>query len=513
MKNRAVVFKHYDQNQPMLLPPSLDQMIPENHPVRVVNEVIEKIDISEVERSYKGGGTSSFHPRLLLKILIYAYLRNIYSSRKIEQALRENIHFMWLSGGAAPDHNTINRFRGERLEKHLKTVFEEVVKLLVEAGQISLRDLTLDGTKIEANANRYTFVWGKSVKRYKDGIAKQLKEIWKYVEKVRRGDDQEPNEPDFENIDSGKISRAVEKINEALEGKEVPKEVRDKLRKAAKEWPGRLAKYEEQERLLNGRGSYSKTDPDATFMRTKDDHLGKAQLKPCYNIQASTGDHYILNYTTTQAPADTTTLKDHLRDFIESFNQVPETLTADAGYGSEENYEFLEDHNIRPFVKYNIFDREQTSRKHKSDPFLADHLHYNKDTDTYICPIGQPMVRIGDRENITANGFRQTYQRYQAVNCNGCPMRDPCFKHEGNRIIERNHNLSRHRKKVSDLLKSEEGIERRKNRYKVEGVFGNIKQNKGFRRFMLRGIEKVNVEFGLIAIAHNLQRYTLAVTG
>lgn len=134
-------FKPYSPNQAMLLPPSLDEMIATNHPVRVVNRVINQIDIRPLIRTYKGGGSSSYHPRMLLKVLIYAYLRNIYSSRQMEDSLRENIYFMWLSGMNQPDHNTINRFRGKRLEGHLKDIFSAVVVLLAEEGHMSIREV------------------------------------------------------------------------------------------------------------------------------------------------------------------------------------------------------------------------------------------------------------------------------------------------------------------------------------------------------------------------------------
>ena len=150
--------------------PSYDDLVPVNHPVRIVNTIIDQIDISALERSYKGGGTSSYHPRMLLKVIIYAYLRNMYSSRKIEQALQENIHFMWLSGQSKPDHNTINDFRGKRLKGKFKNIFNQVVLLLADQGVLSLKELFVDGTKIEANANRFTFVWGKSIKNSKERI-------------------------------------------------------------------------------------------------------------------------------------------------------------------------------------------------------------------------------------------------------------------------------------------------------------------------------------------------------
>ncbi len=509
MKEKRVVFKRYVQNQPTLLPASYEDLVPENHPVRVVNEVLERIDIRALERSYKGGGASSYHPRMLLKVLVYAYLRNIYSSRKIEQALYENVHFMWLSGGAKPDHNTINDFRGKRLKEHLKKVFNQVVVLLAEQGVLSLKELTLDGTKIEANANRYTFVWGKAIKVSRERISRQLKELWEYVEEVYQDEEQQPNTPDIEKIDPEAVERTIREINEALREKEIDPKVRQKLNYAKKNWPSKLREYEQKEKLLAGRKSLSKTDPDATFMRMKEDHMRNGQLKPGYNVQASTDQHYILNYTLGQTTADTVALKDHIDDYIESYGQTPESLSADAGYGSEENYDFLEERGITAFVKYNYFDKERTDRKHRENPFNPDNLFYNRETDTYYCPAGQPMSYSGDKKRRTANGFIQTHRLYQAKNCEGCPMRGPCHKGVGNRIIQRSPNLIRHRQKIKHLLESDEGLEKRRQRWKVEAVFGNIKQNKGFRRFMLRGLEKVTTEIGLIAIAHNLQRLSL----
>lgn len=510
MKKRKVVFKRYVQEQLMLLPPSYEDLVPENDPVRVVNEVIERIDISGLEGSYKGGGTSSYHPRMLLKVIVYAYLRNMYSSRKIEQALSENVYFMWLAGGARPDHNTINDFRGKRLKEHLKKIFNQVVVLMAEQGVLSLKELTLDGTKLEANANRYTFVWGKAIRVSRERIARQLQELWAYVEEVYADEEQQPNTPDYEAIDPEAVSETIRAINVALNDKEIEPKVRQKLNYAKKNWPGKLREYEEREKQLKGRSSLSKTDPDATFMRMKEDHMRNGQLKPGYNVQASTAGHYILNYTLGQTTSDTSLLKDHIEDHIESYDLVPESLTADAGYGSEENYDFLEEKGITAFVKYNYFDKQMRDRKYRENPFNADNLHYNAETDTYTCPAGQPMTYIGDRKRKTAADFLQTHRLYQARNCEGCPMRGPSHKSEGNRIIERNPNLNRHRQKIRELLTSEEGVEKRRQRWKVEAVFGNIKQNKGFRRFMLRGLEKVSTEVGLIALAHNLQRFSHA---
>ena len=207
------------------------------------------------------------------------------------------------------------------------------------------------------------------------------------------------------------------------------------------------------------------------------------------------------------------TLPGHLEEHQRSFNEFPETVTADAGYGSEENYQKMEDENIDAFVKYNYFHKEQQQAKtgKVKKPFAVDKLHYNREKDTYYCPMGQEMENIGSYQRKTKNGHLQTIHQYQAKNCSGCPIRSLCHKAKGNRIVERNHNLEHHKRKARERLLSEEGIQHRKQRcWDIEAVFGNIKQNMGFKRFMLRGIEKVETEFGLIAMAHNLKKLSLA---
>ena len=168
----------------MLLPPSLDELIAADHPVGVVSKVINQVNIDALIKKYKAGGSSSFHPRMLLKVLVFAYINNVYSSRKIEEALQQNINFMWLSAMNTPDHNTINRFRSDRLKDVLQQIFTQVVQLLVAGGLLNIKELYVDGTKIEANANRYTFVWGKSIKTNKEKIKQQLDELWKYAQSI-----------------------------------------------------------------------------------------------------------------------------------------------------------------------------------------------------------------------------------------------------------------------------------------------------------------------------------------
>jgi transposase len=500
-------FKTYSRQQIPLLPATYEDKIPANHPVRVVDAVVEKIDLRKLYSTYKGGGTSSHNPKMLLKAIIYAYITNAYSSRKIEEAIKSDVRFIWLCGNCEPDHNTINRFRGEKVSEVLKDIFKQIVLLLAEEGLVSLKDAYVDGTKIEANANRYTFVWGNAIKTSKERMVKQLDELWAYAQGIAKEELKDTAPLDFKTIDADKVKETVQAIEEVIKDKEVSKKVKQKLAYAKKNFAVKLDEYKVKEEILDGRNSYSKTDNDATFMRMKEDHMKNGQLKPGYNVQITTNNQIITNYDTFANPTDTLTLPAHIESFKQLYGEAPKTVTADSGYGSEQNYECLEENNCTAYVKYNHFHQEQQGKRLKKYPFAVEHLHYNQEQDYYVCPMGQHMNNIGTSTRKNDSGFEQTISRYRAKNCQGCPLRGLCHKAKGNRIIEVNHNLNKHKQRAREKLTSEEGIAHRKQRAAdVEAVLGNIKQNKGFRRFMLRGKEKVTTEWGLIAIAHNLKK-------
>lgn len=241
-------------------------------------------------------------------------------------------------------------------------------------------------------------------------------------------------------------------------------------------------------------------------MRMKEDHMKNGQLKPAYNWQFSTNNQFVVNYTVEQTTTDTTTLPTHLAEHKRLYGEYPEVAIADSGYGSEENYEFMEDKKIEAFVKFNYFHKEQT-KKFKADLFHKANLYYNPDKDCFYCPMGQEMKNSGTAIRETTTGFRQQVTYYKAQNCYGCPLRPGCHKAKGDRIIEINHNLESHKQKAREKLLSDEGVKRRKQRpADVEATFGIIKNNKGFRRLMLRGKRKVEIETGLIALAHNLSK-------
>ena len=506
-------FKDYNQQQNWLFPPSIEELIASDHPVRVVNGVVEQLNLDLLIAEYNKQGKPSYHPKMMLKVMVYAYMDNTYSSRKIEKAMRENINYMWLSGRQIADHNTIARFRSKKLKAIFKDIFKQVVLLLADEGLVTLKEIYTDGTKIESMAGRYTFVWGNAIKTRKQKMLEQLEELWQYAQGIADEEDKDPTPPDFKKIDKEKIEKTAAKINKILKGNtKASSKAKAKARYVEKNFPVNFTKYEEQEKILNGRNSYSKTDPEATFMRMKDDHMNNGQLKPGYNVQISSESQFVIHYSLHQTTNDIHTLKPHLDEFEYQYESLPDYLTADAGYGSEENYEYLEEIGVEGYVKYNTFDKELKNyspkkKKKEKDDFHRDKLYYNEKEDYYVCPMGQKMNKIYDRKRTTTSGYSQTSSVYQAQNCKSCPIRGVCHNSKYNRKVERNHKLERHKEIMRQRLTSSEGQKKRKKRTAdVEPVFSHIKSNRNFKRFTLKGIKKAELEFGLHALAHNIRK-------
>jgi len=508
-------FKELPGYHRSLFPENIYDRIPSNHPVKLIDEIVDKLDISFIHSTYKGGGNSAYPPRIMLKILFYAYFNNIYSSRKIEKALQENIYFMWIARHATPNFRTLNNFRSKRLKGHIDKLFAEMVKMLNEMGYISLKKQYVDGTVIEAAANRYTFVWRKSVEKNKAKLEKKIQSVLEEIHQQIRLDEKENDYKLPEKIDTETLEKHIEKINEQLKKK--PEQNDDKtlkknLKKLEKEYTPRLNKYEQQLKTLGDRNSYSKTDPDATFMRTKDDHYGNGQLKAAYNIQASSENQFITHYSIHQKPTDTTCLIPHLEGFKRNYGRQSQEIIADAGYGSEENYEYLEAERVEAYIKYNTFEKER-KKSWAKNIFHPSQLYYNAQEDYYVCPMGQKMIKIKEGKRVSRHGYVSQVSYYEAQNCRGCPLRSRCFKGKGNRVIEINYRLHQLRRKAKERLESERGIyHRRKRGVEIESVFGQLKQNNKFRRFTMRGLANVEIEFGLMAIGHNLRKLVVQIT-
>ena len=506
-----VTFKHQTGNTPELFPINIFDKIPENHPVRLVDSVVNNLDISDLINMYLGGGCSAYHPRMMIKILFYSYLSNIYSCRKIAKALTENIHFMYISGNSTPDFRTINEFRGKILRDKIKDLFAEVVKMLVELGYVSLDVQYIDGTKIEAKSNKYTFVWKGSVEKYKEKLETKINTILSDIEDSIQSDNQELNTEELpKKINSDELKEKLSELNKKL--KKPTKKHEKELQKLQNEHLPRLEKYEKELEILGHRNSYSKTDSDATFMRMKEDHMMNGQLKPAYNTQISTENQFITHVSIHQKPNDTTTLESHLDGFEKAYQKQSKEVVADAGYGSQENYEMLEKKEITAYVKYNYFHKEQ-KRKIKNDPFLVQNLFYNQEQDFYVCPMGQRMEKIGIGKRTSSNGYESQVFYYQAKRCEGCPLRGMCHQSKGNRKIEVNHRLNELKNKAKELLTSELGIKHRSKRpIEVEAVFGQLKSNNKFNRFTFKGLKNVELEFILMSLGHNFRKMSVKFT-
>lgn len=376
-RHSAVTFKTYEQHQGRLFMPSFEELIPSDHIVRLVSRAIDGMNLDSLLNAYAGGGASNYHPKMLLKVLVYGYIDRQYSSRRLEKATRENVNFMWLTGLQTPDHNTINRFRKGQLKDTIKDVFAAVLLFLLEEGLVRLEDYHIDGTKIESAANRYTFVWAKSVSGHKANLLAKINALLDQIEaENERAEAEAEDEPTDKGAgpgnrpvveDSERLAQTIADLNEQLKAR-LPKDkaLRRKMRDLQDKHLDKLREYEMQEQKLNGRNSYSKTDEDATFMRMKDDHMKNGQLKPGYNLQIGTQDQFIINYTIHQNTNDMPVLKPHMQDterLLKSIGQsMPKRLSADAGYGSEENYDYMEAQGMENYVKYPGFYQEQLKK-------------------------------------------------------------------------------------------------------------------------------------------------------
>lgn len=514
--HNKVVFKAYNQNQ-LMLPVDIESLIPANHMVRIVNGAIDKMKLEPLFAKYPGGGRASFHPVMMTKLIIYAYADKIYSSRRIEKAARENIMYMWLCGGNIPDFKTINTFRSERMKDIILDVFSEVVELLIEQGYVKLENYFLDGTKIEANASKYSWVWGKSTKRYKEKLREKCKELFVQIELTNKEENDEYGERNLEEIgeekpiDSKAIEAAVKRIDERLAANPEDKKLKKAKQAMETDYLPRMKKYEQQEELLAERNSYSKTDTDATFMRMKEDHMRNGQLKPGYNVQIGTEDQFVVGYSVHQDAGDTSCMKEHLEELKQGLGgKLPGNIVADAGYGSEENYEYLQEADLGNYVKYNTFHKEAT-RKWKSDVTRVQNWQYDETADEYICGCGRILRFQNERIQKSKNNYRSVVRIYQSDDCSGCPHRERCVKKtddpNANRRIYINRRGNELKAQARANLTSEYGLQMRSLRpVEVETVFGNIKGNFGVRRFMLKGMPKVKLEWGLHCIAHNMRK-------
>ena len=503
--------KSYNNNR-LFLTIDPNEEIEQDSPVRLVDSIVEGLDLRDFRKLYSDKGRCPYHPKMMLKLIIYAYMNNVYSCRRIEDQVKRDIHFIWLAAQERPDFVTINRFRN-RVRTEINNIFTQIVLVLADKGLITLDVEYIDGTKIESKANKYTFVWRKTVERNRAKLLEKIRILLEQIDEVIAQDNAAGSErveftPEALTSIIGELNGALATEPEPADN-EQNKQRRERGRqiRELEKHRDRLSEYDSRLEQIGERNSMSKTDPDATFMRMKEDAMNNGQTKPGYNLQISAENQFITDFALFHNPTDTLTLIPFLNSFLSRYHRLPSVVVADSGYGSEENYRFMDEAGMDAYVKYNRFHLEQRPR-YKPNPFHHDTFHYNAEQDYYVCPMGQHMTRIGTSHSKTASGYRSESVRYRAQNCNGCPLRCLCYKAKGDqRTIEVNHRLNEYKHKARELLTSEEGLRHRGRRcIEPEAVFGQMKFNMAYRRFRHFGKDKVTMDFAFFAIAFNLKK-------
>ncbi len=507
-------FREHINNQLVLFPERIDKDIAPDDPVRLVNAVVDSLDMGRIYSLYYDRGASPYHPRMMLKVIIYSYMNNIYSCRKMENALKRDVHFIWLAGYDQPDHKTINNFRN-RVKEEIDNVFTQLVLILAERGFISLEVEYIDGTKIESKANKYTFVWKKTVVKNRAKLQQKIRALLSQIDDAIA----QENTAQDESVEftPAQLTEICEELRGSIEraSAESAKDKEDKarlreLKRQAKELEkqrDKLDEYDSRLEQMGDRNSMSKTDPDATFMRMKEDAMNNGQTKPGYNLQIATENQFLVDFGLFPNPSDTLTMPLFLTSFQRRYGRFPYEGVADSGYGSEENYRFMEENGIQAYVKYNYFHMEQ-KRSFKQDPRRVENLHYNAEGDYFVCPMGQHMRRVGTRHDRTESGYVIEQAAYRAQHCQGCPMKARCHKRKrGNREIEVSHRLIAYKQRARENLTSDKGLEHRSKRpIEPEAVFGQMKNNMHYKRFRHFGKDKVTMDFAFFAIAFNIKK-------
>ena len=497
---------------------NLDVIIPDNDGVRLLSQFVEELDLTCLYDTYSMIKENQVTPRQMLKIMLYGYLDGRYSSREIEKACHRDINFMYLlEGKTAPDHATIARFRSLHFGPCAKKLLTGCAELLLELGEISGENIFIDGTKIEANANRYTFVWKKAVTKNQE---KQGLKAAALTEECIRTYGLKP-------VWQGKVTlRTLKKLRKQLyalkeeegivfvHGIGKKKTVLQKHIEQLEELLDKLKGYNHKIHVCGKRNSYSKTDPDATFMRMKEDHMKNGQLKPAYNLQHGVDADYIVWLQTLSNTTDSPTLVSFLDDMKENLSFKYSNIVADAGYESEENYSYLEDAEQKAFLKPANYEISKT-RKYRKDISNRDNMIYDAENDCYICNQGHCLEAVRTRQVKSRTGYVSTKTIYQCANCAGCPVQDKCIKGnhwkkpagERRKSLEISRKFERQRAESLERITSDFGILLRLNRsIQAEGSFTNMKWDRGFHRFLCRGNANVYAECVLLAISHNIEK-------
>ena len=508
----------YEKAYQLRIPFETDILIPQNDRVRLLSQLVEEMNLTGLYDTYSRTGKIRVSPRIMTKILLYAYMEGIYSSRGIESACRRDINFWYLlEGQDIPDYSTIARFRTLHFGPCAEDLFIQMAVFLKESGEVDGKSLFLDGTKIEANANRYTFVWKKAVNKYQARLFEKIAVLQcaclqrygfadKYEGKVSRDS--------LVDLISELASVAEEEGLEFTRGKGTRKSQLQRDLESGEKYLAKLDRYDEALRICGERNSYSKTDPDATFLHLKEDHMRNGQLKPGYNLQIGTNSGYAVWAKLFPYSTDTKTLIPFLKELEKKLGFRYDTVVADAGYESEENYTYLEKHGIRSMIKPADYEISKT-KTFKQDISRKENMSYDKDHDQYICDAGNRLKKVSERSRKSKAGYLTRLSVYECEDCKGCPFKSRCIKgnhsdipmEERRKRMEISRVFERQRRESLENITTDEGCMLRMNRsIQAEGTFAELKEDRKFKRYLCRGKPNVLTETFLILLAQNVCR-------
>ena len=508
----------------IVLPINLEIIIPKDDSVRLLYEVTEGLNYKKLYRSYSIlGRNSAIDPKALFRIVVYGYMERIFSSRELEKACIRDVNFRWLlQGQKAPSHNTIARFKSSRMKYCLEDLFNQLVLKLNEKDEIKFENLFIDGTKIEANANRYTFVWRGTLNYHLAGLLDAVDSVYqkyntlideneysiKYdiphahmfviegMEKVR--DVIEKNRTrkltkhkklsnntiiEIDNCSPLEILKLQKNLIQIAEqehitfvyGKGKRKSEIQQLYEELESCGERLMGYKECFEIMGkDRNSYSKTDLEATFMRMKEDHMKNGQLKAAYNVQIAVENYFIVQAYVSNDRTDYNTLIPVLEKHKNAFGEILGEVTADSGYCSEKNLLYLKKHKISSYIKL------QDHEKRKTRAYTEEiGKYYNMKTQIfedelyYICHDGRELHHIRTEKKEQA-GYTQTFEVYGCSDCSGCRHKEKClYKYDAEKDAEKN--------KVMKINEQWEALK--------EESHGNIQSEKGILNRQIRSIQ------------------------
>ena len=501
------------------LPVDMERMIKINDPVYSFSEVMAHIDLKKyfVEKEHETG-RPRYDREKLLRIVLFAFMEFGYCSVRFIQKLCEtDIRFLWiLDEENAPSHMTISNFIHNELSCSLEDIFNDINSYIFGQQDVDMNHAYIDGTKIEANANKYTWVWKKSCIKSRNNVFGKLSLLLDDVNQVmvfyRRAVFEVRQEYAIEYVEyilRTFLESAGVTEKDFVYGKGKRKTTIQRLYERVYDCYKKLRSYAQKIHICGeNRNSYSKTDHDATFMRFKKDHMRNDQLLPGYNLQMVICDEFIAHYGVYAFASDMDCFQPLMEGFYKRYGFYPQYPVADAGYGSFNNYLYCQQHGMEKYMKFTMYEKETKDNNYRNNPYRA--CNFAIDCEGYmVCPNGKRFYFLRSAP-VKGNQFGRTEEYYQCENCVGCPHRETCHKSKENRIVRINEELTKFHNEVLSNLNCVHGALLRMNRsIQAEGAFGGIKWNKGYKRLRRRGLEGVILELGLISCGFNLYKYHL----